>query len=57
VDGVELGRVEASASAPAWRTVQIDTSRLPPARHEVALEVVPSGPLPRGVCLDLVALP
>ncbi len=57
VDGVELGRVEAAASAPAWRTVQIDTSRLPPARHEVALEVVPSGPLPRGVCLDLVALP
>ncbi len=57
VDGVEMGRVDASASTPAWRPFRIDTSRLPPARHEVAVEIVPSGPLPRGVCVDLVALP
>jgi len=57
VDGTEMGRVEASASAPAWRSFRIDTSRLPPARHEVAVEIVPAGPLPRGVCVELVALP
>jgi hypothetical protein len=57
VDGTEMGRVEASASAPAWRSFRIDTSRLPPARREVAVEFVPSGPLPRGVCMELVALP
>jgi hypothetical protein len=57
LDGVEMGRVDASASAPAWRTFQVDTSRLPPVRHEVSVEIVPSGPIPRGVCVDLVALP
>ncbi len=57
VDGVELGRVEASSPAPAWRPFQIDTSRLPPARHAVTVEIAPSGPLPRGVCVELVALP
>jgi hypothetical protein len=57
VDGVEMGRADASASAPAWRPLQIDTSRLPAVRHEVSVEIVPSGPIPRGVCVDLVALP
>ena len=57
VDGEEMGRVEASASAPAWRPFQIDTSRLPPARHGVTVEISASGPLPRGVCVELVALP
>jgi hypothetical protein len=57
LDGVEMGRADASASAPAWRAFQIDTSRLPPARHVVSVEIVPSGPIPRGVCVDLVALP
>lgn len=56
VDGVEMARLEATG-APAWRRFEIDTSHLPPARHEVAVELVPSGPLPRGVCVDLVALP
>jgi len=57
VDGVEMGRLDASASAPAWRPFQVDTSRLRPVRHEVSVEIVPSGPIPRGVCVDLVALP
>jgi hypothetical protein len=57
VDGVEMARAEASAAAPAWRRFAIDTSRLPPARHAIEVEVVPSGPLHRGVCFDLVALP
>lgn len=54
VDGVELGRAQASA---AWRPLTLDTSRLPPTVHEVTVEIVPSGPLPLGVCVDLVALP
>ncbi len=57
VDGVELGRAEASAARPAWIPFTVDTSRLPPTAHEVTVEIVPSGPLPLGVCLDLVALP
>lgn len=57
VDGVEMGRAEASAPAPAWKPFQIDTSRLSPARHAVTVEIAPSGPLPRGVCVELVALP
>ena len=57
VDGVEMARAEATAGAPAWRRFQVDTSRLPPARHEIEVAIVPSGPLPRGVCVELVALP
>jgi hypothetical protein len=57
VDGVELGRAEASAAPPAWKPFRVDTSRLPPIPHEVTVEIVPSGPLPLGVCVDLVALP
>jgi hypothetical protein len=57
VDGVELGRAEASGARPAWRPLTVDTSRLPPTVHEVSVEIVPSGPLPLGVCVDLVALP
>jgi hypothetical protein len=57
VDGVELGRTEASAAPPAWKRFTVDTSRLPPIPHEVTVEIVPSGPLPLGVCVDLVALP
>jgi hypothetical protein len=57
VDGVEMGRAVASAGAPAWKPFVIDTSRLPPARHEVSVDIVPSGPLPLGVCVELLALP
>jgi hypothetical protein len=57
VDGVELGRAEAAAGTPAWRPFLVDTSRLSAASHEVAVEIVPSGPLPRGVCVELLALP
>lgn len=57
VDGVEAARVEASAGAPAWKPFLFDTSRFPPARHEVEVEIVPSAPLPRGVCVELQALP
>jgi hypothetical protein len=57
VDGVELGRSEASAAPPAWRPFTVDTSRLPPILHEVTVELAPSGPLPLGVCVDLAALP
>jgi hypothetical protein len=57
VDGVEMGRAEASAGTPAWRTFVVDTSRLSPSGHEVGVEIVPSGPLARGVCVDLMALP
>jgi streptogramin lyase len=52
-----MARAEASAAAPAWRSFTIDTARLPPARHAIEVEIAPSGPLPRGVCVDLVALP
>jgi hypothetical protein len=57
VDGVVMGRVDASAGAPGWKPIVIDTSRLPPDGHEVAVEIIPSGPLPRGVCVELLALP
>jgi hypothetical protein len=57
VDGVELGRSEASAAPPAWRPFTVDTSRLPPILHEVTVELAPSGPLPLWVCVDLAALP
>lgn len=57
VDGVEVARAEATGAAPAWRRLDADTARLPPARREITVEVVPAGPLPRGVCVDLVALP
>ena len=57
VDGVVMGRVDASAGAPGWEPIVIDTSRLPPDGHEVAVEIIPSGPLPRGVCIELLALP
>ena len=57
VDGVEMGRVEAAPGPQAWQPFVIDTSRLSPAGHEVSVEIVPSGPLPRGVCVELLALP
>jgi len=57
VDGVEMGRGEARAARPGWSAFQIDTGRISGPSREVTLEVVPSGPLPRGVCIDLVSLP
>jgi hypothetical protein len=57
VDGVEVGRTEATAARPGWSAFQIDTGRIAGASRDVTLEVVPSGPLPRGVCIDLVSLP
>ena len=57
VDGVEMGRAEAWAGAASWTPFVIDTSRLPADGHEVVVEIVPSGPLPRGACVDLLALP
>jgi hypothetical protein len=57
VEGVEVGRTEATAAGPGWSAFQIDTGRIAGAVRDVTLEVVPSGPLPRGVCIDLVSLP
>jgi hypothetical protein len=57
VDGIELGRGEATAARPAWSAFQIDTARISGQTRQVTLEVVPSGPLPRGVCIDLMSLP
>jgi len=57
VDGLEVGRAEATAGRPGWTAFQIDTSRISGPSHEVTLEVTPSGPLPRGVCIDLRSLP
>jgi len=57
VDGLEVGRGEATAARPLWSAFQIDTGRISGPSRQVTLEVVPSGPLPRGVCIDLVSLP
>jgi hypothetical protein len=57
IDGVEAGRADASAGSQAWVPFVVDTARLPPVAHDVELEIFPSGPLPRGVCVELVALP
>ncbi len=57
VDGVEVARAEATPGRPGGEPLRVDTSRLPPGGHELSVEIVPSGPVPRGVCVDLVALP
>jgi hypothetical protein len=57
VDGLEVGRGEATAARPGWSAFQIDTAPISGQTRQVALEVVPSGPLPRGVCIDLMSLP
>jgi hypothetical protein len=56
VDGVEVGRAEATPARP-WAAVRADTSRLAGGTREVEVEVVPTGPLPQGACVDLRALP
>ena len=57
VDGLEMGRAEARAARPGWSAFQIDTARISGQTRQVTLEVVPSGSLPRGVCIDLMSLP
>ncbi len=57
VDGVEVARADATPGRPAGQPLRFDASRLPPASHEVTVEIVPSGPVPGGVCIDLAALP
>ncbi len=57
VDGLEVGRAEATAGRPGWTPFQIDTSRISGPSREVTVELTPSGPLPRGVCLELGSLP
>ena len=57
IDGAEAGRADASGGSPAWVPFVVDTARLTPTGHDVELEIFPSGPLPRGVCVELVALP
>jgi hypothetical protein len=57
VDGLEVGRAEATAARPGWSLFQIDTGRISGPSREVTLEIVPSGPLPRGVCIDLGSVP
>jgi hypothetical protein len=57
VDGVELGRAEAAATRPGFGAFQFETGGISGSSHDVIVEVIPSGPLPRGVCLDLVSLP
>jgi hypothetical protein len=57
VDGLEVGRAEATAARPGWSAFQIDTARISGQPRQLTLEVVPSGPVPRGVCIDLVSLP
>jgi hypothetical protein len=57
VDGLEMGRGEATAARPGWSAFQIDTALLSGQTRQVTLEVIPSGPLPRGVCIDLMSLP
>ena len=56
-DGIEVARAEATPGRPDGESLAVDASRLPPGVHQLAVEIVPSGPLPRGVCVDLVALP
>lgn len=57
VDGVERARAEASAATPAWRAFQAETASIPPGHHTVEIEIAPSGPLPEGACVELLALP
>jgi hypothetical protein len=57
VDGVEVARAEATPGRPDGEPLRVDASRLPPGGHEFSVEIVPSGPVPRGVCVDLAALP
>jgi hypothetical protein len=57
VDGLEVGRAETTAGLPAWTAFQIDTSRIAGPGREVTLEVIPSGAVPRGICIDLESLP
>jgi hypothetical protein len=57
VDGVDLTRAEARPGGAPWAPFQADTARLRSPAREVEVVISPSGPLPRGACLDLVVLP
>jgi len=57
VEGLEVGRAEATNARPGWNAFQIDTGPVSGPSRQVTLEVVPSGALPLGVCIDLVSLP
>jgi hypothetical protein len=55
LDGVEVGRGE--AAGPFLASVVIDTARLSSPGRELTLEAVPTGPLPRGICVDVWSVP
>jgi hypothetical protein len=57
VDGVEVARAEATPGRPDGEPLRVDASRFPVGAHELSVEVVPSAPVPRGVCIELAALP
>jgi hypothetical protein len=57
VDGIEVARADATPGRPDGEPLAVDTTRLPPGSRQLSVEIAPSGPLPRGVCVDLVALP
>lgn len=56
VDDVEVHRVEAGPRA-SRAPFRVDPARLPPGPHAVTLTVEPSGAIPRGICLELQAIP
>ncbi len=56
VDGAEVARAEARAGS-GWTPFQVDTAPLHSPAREVELEIAAAGPLPRGVCVDVVTLP
>jgi hypothetical protein len=57
LDGAEVARAEASGARPGWMPFQVDTAPMHGPAREVSIEIAPSGPLPRGVCVDAVTLP
>jgi hypothetical protein len=57
LDGVDVGGTEISPGGPLRKGFTVDTSRFPAPTRDVTVEVLASGPLPRGACLELEALP
>ncbi len=55
VDGDEVAR--AAASGPSFTPFAADTARLASAGRDLVVEAAPSGPLPRGACVDLWSVP
>jgi hypothetical protein len=55
VDGEEVAR--GVASGPAFAPFKADTGRLASPGRALVVEAVPSGPLPRGACVDLWSVP